>query len=470
MADNFGAGVMDSGENSEDSPPWRDPPEETPPLPSKSPAISPRIKLASVMGLTFITFAIVVWGLYEATKVAWHSKTRPKVPDTEGVTTSGPNPSALNPQGKQDSQDPTDIGIVSQVKPQIISTHDALQRARTIQLSAQVKVVMGLLEKLEQQQKRWQNEVEPLLENEAGRRIAANQEAVRTFRNVYRGERTGAVEVAGIRSAARALAEPIEMVLADKKAVLDENTEFKKALSEIESQLRETLSPWRKANAMVQVLVKESTSREPTTEPLRGVMESLETAELRHRAQQVAAKTQEAEDVLIEELAASQTRLNELDARKQLAEEDLQATHKEAHNHSLNTEQLALAKQIAAARKKAKRQLELQADLPEIRSTLVPFITHGHKQLQDGEWVYLEEKEPISLKGLQAAGVLKDEQMSFQRLYFIGGGRENDRPNGPFRSYIGGHIHDPDMPLVRKVQRLLLSYGDLLVDLHMLSP
>ncbi len=54
-------------------------------------------------------------------------------------------------------------------------------------------------------------------------------------------------------------------------------------------------------------------------------------------------------------------------------------------------------------------------------------------------------------------------------LYRLGGSDRNDRPKGVFRAYIGGAIRPNDVPVVRKVQRLLEEFGPTLVEKGMLE-
>ena len=126
--------------------------------------------------------------------------------------------------------------------------------------------------------------------------------------------------------------------------------------------------------------------------------------------------------------------------------------------------QTRLKGQIEEKQKEAK----FEAALPEINKFLVPFITPGHKQLDGSRWIYSDEAKPLSLAGLRATHGLDNNQEGYQRLYFVAGSIQNDRPDGPFRVYNGGALPDADVPLIRKAQILLEDFGDIMVEKGML--
>lgn len=283
-------------------------------------------------------------------------------------------------------------------------------------------------------------------------------------------ERISPEATVSLRQSLFALATPVETAVADEEAVLDLDSGFSEQLKSITSQLAVGLKQWQEDTILVKLLVKEATEREPSESTLASVIETLQAEEIRQRAASIAAKVQAEKDAFDQQEVDSQLRLKQLATDKQLALDAVQAKRKVAEIANLKSEELALADQIAAARKKAELERKYQADLPEIRAVLVPFITPGHKQIVEGKWTYLEEMQPLSLSGIIAARALGEDDLSCQRLCHLAAGSKNDRPNGSFRSYIGGAMRPGDMPNVRKVQRLLFTYGELMVEKGLLKP
>lgn len=118
----------------------------------------------------------------------------------------------------------------------------------------------------------------------------------------------------------------------------------------------------------------------------------------------------------------------------------------------------------------AARRARMKQSMPLIRQYLAPCITPASRQLNGSKWVYSDTKVPLSLSGIRAYGALENTPRGYERMYWIGGGDQNDRPDGVFESYIGGAIYDNEVPKVRTAQRLLTEFGDLLVADGLLSP
>lgn len=118
----------------------------------------------------------------------------------------------------------------------------------------------------------------------------------------------------------------------------------------------------------------------------------------------------------------------------------------------------------------AARRARMQQSMPLIRQYLAHCITPGNRQLNGSKWGYSDKKVPLSLSGIRAYGALENTPVGYERMYWIGGGDQNDRPDGVFANYIGGAIYDSEVPKVRTAQRLLTDFGDLLVEDKLLSP
>ncbi len=365
--------------------------------------------------------------------------------------------SRVTPNGDSDSTTTAEVVVEEALIPPmtVVPTDNAVRRSEVLKAHADIEAAQSLLERLKKQQNQWQEFVEPLLSDEVGQRIAADPGAVKLFAAAASHERITPKATEGLRQSLLALAVPVETAMTDEEAALDLDSGFSEQLQSISTQLRTGLKHWQDDNVLVRLLVREAKDREPVEATLAVVIEILQAEEIRQRAEKIAAEVAANKELLRKDEVASKMRLQELENRKQLAADQVVAKREEAKIAGLKAEELALANQIAAARKKAELERKYEADLPEIRRVLVPFITPGHKQIANGKWTYREELQPLSLSGIIAARTLGEDDLSCQRLCFIGGGRENDRPNGSFRSYIGGAMRPGDMPNVRKVQRPL---------------
>lgn len=160
-----------------------------------------------------------------------------------------------------------------------------------------------------------------------------------------------------------------------------------------------------------------------------------------------------------EELLEAQ-KLDEKIELQQLAELRDEARQKEEQRRTAAKAQLETAA----------RRARMQQSMPLIRQYLAHCITPGNRQLNGSKWGYSDTKVPLSLSGIRASGALENTPTGYERMYWIGGGDQNDRPDGVFESYIGGAIYDSEVPKVRTAQRLLTDFGDLLVEDKLLSP
>ena len=437
--------------------PWDEPKQQPAPLGSDRAPTPLWRRYLALAGLGVAMLFIAGWGILELTHAVSNQKRYADTGSQDGA-------------GRSELEANADFQSAAvaerQPPPNVISTRDAVQRSTVLKAQADVQAAQDLLTRLLAQQARWRELVPPLLENEVGRRIAADSGAVKFFAVAQDRERLTPRVAEGIRQSLLAIATPVEAAAADETAVLDLDPAFTRQLDGLTQQLESGLRQWQEDNALVRLLVSEAEQRAPAEATLAEALEMIRAAELRERAEKIAADVEAAKAALAAEESESQMRLQELESRNRLAADEVEAKRREAELANLSAEKLALADQIAAQRAMAELERKFQADLPEIRKTLVPYITPGHKQIVDGKWTYVEEPVPMSLSGLKSFGVFSNDRV----LYVTGGHHFNDRPNGPFRDHSGAALYDSDMPLVLKTRRLLETYGDLMVKKGMLAP
>lgn len=441
--------------------PWNEPTPQPVPLGSDRPPTPLWRRYLALAGLGVAMILIAGWGILQLTHAVSNQK----------HYAENRNAERAGQEYVQEPIDPESRTLAAQPPPEkVISTRDATRRLAVLKMQSDVQAAQDLLARVLMQQEQWQELAPPLLGNEEGRRIAADPGAVKLFSLAQDRERLTPRAAEGIRQSLLAIATPVEAAAADEATLLNLDPGFTQQLTTIRDQLKSGLRQWQEDNALVGLLVSEAEQRAPADDTLAEAVKTLRATELRLRAEKIAADVAAAESRLAAEEADSQIRLQELATQEKLASDEVEAKRREAKVANLDAEKLALADQLAAERARAELERKFQADLPEIRSVLVPFITPGNQQIIKGRWTTVEEKQPVSWSGLQGSRAMRNEGTSDQAMYFLGGGRDNDRPNGPFGSYIGGHLSPTQATLVLKAQRLLRTYGDLMVEKKMLAP
>jgi hypothetical protein len=355
--------------------------------------------------------------------------------------------------------------------------------ARLAELRYLGREVRTNLDALKTELTHWRVRLASLMTDGEGKKIAADPAKVSLFVTATSGELVTDERVSAWEERiARQLrtVESVDLKTTEQIAVPDE---FVEEIESLAADVRTALDRVRRQKASVEAILSETQDAEPGSET-----PALETALADHRnraalavqqaadaaagrvaedyAQKLAAEKEETQKQLGEATLALERQQREFESRLKQVEAQKIAEAAEAIRREEEARQAALKAELERERLEAR----FQAALPDIQRYLVPFITPGHKQLDGNKWVYSDEKGPLSLTGLRAKGALKNEQMSFQALYAVGGGQQNDRPDGMFPQYIGGHIHDPLVPLARKVQTLIEEFGDLLVEKGMLAP
>jgi hypothetical protein len=79
------------------------------------------------------------------------------------------------------------------------------------------------------------------------------------------------------------------------------------------------------------------------------------------------------------------------------------------------------------------------------------------------------KKGPLSLSAMRSAGALNEDIGGMTRLNIIATSGD-ERPTGGFPPYYGDVIKERSIPFVQAAQKLLIKYGDLMVEKGMLQP
>jgi len=448
--------------------------------------------------LAFFAVCVVLVFCFSLVEQQW-KQPDPKPPD---VAKSGPTGSETPP-----IQSPSPTGQVNsdpghpvaRENLPIESDREPLRKAKSRQMQedrnraqvAEVRTrraqVRSELAKLRTRLAAWNQRLDQLLENDPGRRLAADPSHLELIATFTREKPLTPAQIAGWEEQLRLRFRSIPEKAHPDDGLLAVPDDSLPKLQEITSKVDQAAAGLARRNAAVDALLAESAQQdlEPEGPSLRTVLQN-------HFDQAAIEKERElAEAVRRVREKSYQQRLDErTQAEQELAQARLEAERKRRELELALAQSKAKAEQQKAQdaledanRTEEKRQAEreaqlkqqqrearFQAALPQINKYLTPLITPGERQLQGGRWVYVDKKAPLSLSGIRAKGGLKQNDLGYRRLYEICGAPENDRPNGPFREWNNLGIHDHEVPLVRKVQSLLEEHGDLMVEKGLLAP
>lgn len=351
-----------------------------------------------------------------------------------------------------------------------ISTHDASRRAEVVSTQAELDALRADLSDLGGRLRAFEQQHAEMLDNDLGRRLAADPTAIEVFASLAERERMDARSVESMRRTVMVLAEPVEAAVDDVNSVLEIDDEFERQVDEIRKRVDRELQSLGADQRVLQLLSRDATQRDPAGLSLAEAIEAHRTSQLRKRNDAVATEVKKQREAFVTREVEAQVAVEKLQSDKRLAEVEQERLRTQADVARTRADNARIQDAIEAAKKKAELVGRFERERAQVMSTLVPFISQGRKQIVDGEWRMTEEDQPLSLSGLQAVDALNDDQMGAQRLFHVAGGMQNDRPNGAFGSYIGGHIHDNRIPLALRAQRYLREYGELMVEQGMLKP
>lgn len=286
-------------------------------------------------------------------------------------------------------------------------------RAKLLAVSAKADEATRAVSDLTSELDAWQTEVDPLLENDIGRRIAANAEATGTFATVHRAPRPLKADADSYQSQIAALVQPVKTALDQQNFDYLPGDGLAKDLDAIKSEAAAKASKLRDARKQVQALARDAQASPPASVPLRQAMIDLDTRHAQERNQAI----QQAEE----------TARKAADAK--LAELRAQAAKDEAASQE---------------RKLKVEMLRKTAEDPTIQQRYQVFLAKGRYLFnrQDGpDPAFTDIPAPASLRRLREVGVLDNEfvfwatatgakhyQHPAQKYGYKGQGASNDRP------------------------------------------
>lgn len=310
-------------------------------------------------------------------------------------------------------------------------------------------------------QDEWSQLSSETLANDAGRRIAADDNALRRF------------------------------VVLRHLADLELQTDSSAELSQLVNQAQAAASP-QEFDRVAQAARRISKNISSSAQTLKSYSHTLESLV------QSVEGGQPATTLLADMLAA---RKQELQATQQSVTE----TASQEFNEAINAERKQFEEQrdsLLTKIQSLKRQLDrvesrsggpdpqqapngstvvvsresYRQSLPQINTLLTPFISSGYAQPGSrDQFVYRQTKNPMSYSALVDAGALEESQQGLETLFRMGGlksaNQHNDRPLGGFpRMNETSEFAKPEVAIrVRDAQRLLRQYGPLMLKDGLLS-
>lgn len=317
---------------------------------------------------------------------------------------------------------------------------------------AQIREAMKILDQCDSEIAKWNTTVRPLLENEAGRKIASDSDLVRQIRIALRQDRPSAEYVIELRAALRDLAEPFEHIAEDSNSSVFPIPETMNELSRLQSEIRSTRDTLQGSRERVLAVASQAQGLSAIDTSLSQAIDAINQAELI-----ASTKLLDSESTRAEQEAA--------EARAKLAAEQIR---REA------------AERLESEKAEAERQrLIKRAQMPDVQRYLAPFLAKGYLQPKSergvGMFVKTTRLEPMSFSKISRTGALEPTISGLNVLNQLGsdtGTNElaNDRrPLWGF-GYFTNRWSRSDQEYLQKAQELLRELGPTLVELEMLAP
>ncbi len=311
-------------------------------------------------------------------------------------------------------------------------------------------------------------QIEQLLVDEAGCKIAADIHQARKFSAVQRYLANEQSQLASLENRnAEVQTEISELTLEpseDKSNTVIINAKLQTLCDELSMQLARI----QEVQSAIHAIAFRCRDNVPNEKRLVDVLvEEKNRLELEFTAAS-AQRDREAEADRKQKLSEANARHDDAIGRLEQAQRDLRT-----QTDQLETSRQQLEAQLNAERTRWRQQVaqleaEFNRDLPSIRKYLAPFLEHGYSQPYRSSSIQAMRKGPMSLQALTAAGVFDESYRGLVRLAYVISAA-NDRPSDPIPDFIGGTPKPHHLQYLRTAQALLIKYQYLLVEKKMLA-
>lgn len=322
------------------------------------------------------------------------------------------------------------------------------QRLAVTSGQAALKAVSDWLQEDEQ----WREQVEPLLKNDDGRKIAANVELVDQFQAVISEDRPAPERAVELERIVKELLEPLQKVAENKDDLSATPAGIEQSFEKYRAQAMEAHAALKKLRGRVAAILRKAGSLTPATVTLEQALDdreaSLAEAEVKERTNALAGEREEA-------------------ARMRIAAES------EALRMKSEQEQAAIRAQAE------KDKLIARAKTPEVRRYLATFLAKGYFQ-PTGSYASIKyerttEELPVSFTRINSSGSLDKSIQGLRPLAILASpgfsppNSWHDRPAWQFDLSTFSWSKS-DQEFIQRAQDLLRELGPTLVELKMLAP
>jgi hypothetical protein len=333
------------------------------------------------------------------------------------------------------------------------ATDEARQHAKSRQRTfvAKGNEVLRLLDECDQEIKTWADNVQALLENEAGQRIAGDQLLVRQFRVVYRRDRPSAETISELRTAVTDLIAPMKSALEDKQDARLPKKELAEEISNLHAEAKKIRDALREPREQIDSIVDAAKAMPLQPNTLRQAISDSQNAERLAEAQRMEQETTRANREAAERLAAAEAKRIGDEASATIAKQESEAEH---------------------------ARLVAKAKTSEVRHYLATFLAKGYYQPTGSylniKYVRTTDEKPVSFSAIKTSGALDKSVQGLRTLVVLASpgwsasGSWHDRPAWNFNRETFDWSKS-DQEFIQRSQDLLRELGPTMVELKMLS-
>lgn len=356
-------------------------------------------------------------------------------PAAAGPVDLGPPTAAVSPQ---------QVRPESRVMESVEAERQAIAKARLLKLSQAADEIQDLILDLENEISTWAAEVEPLLTNDAGKVLAADETGLQAFHQIYAElERSSPKTPERLNTLLENYISPVRQALADPYRTYSPSQELEAHLADLNASAERAIESYAEPRRQIQSLLASAVKKgvETSSDTLRRAVDALAERHALEEAQAIAAAVES-------ERKAAATKMAELEAEnvRKEAERELAKKRLEDELRQKEAERERAAMKSAEERKAAQAQLDelkKRAADPAIQAKYQPFLAKGKYRFRLNGGLHggdpYDYPVPASLKNLREVGVLNSVKVffasgagyaqRFQGYNLLGMG--NDRPCWP---------------------------------------
>lgn len=357
------------------------------------------------------------------------------------------------------------------------SSRNALQKAQFIAAQSLADKCEQALLQMKESTVTWETRYEPLLSNDLGRQIAADEEAVQNFATAVSGDfpvvKDSIDRMAEFEAAVRPIRDAANHGV-DNYAVKASHLACIESLLSRTNDMNQRLERRRRAVDAILAITSQNDSGQLTLKQAIEHFESQTVNAMIVEATRVRKqKLKNAVDEQSETIRKAAEERIAADAQLKVQLEEVAA------NEAFRKSQGVAKDEALALAKDRRKQLEkeFQLELREIQGLLGAFLSEGRFQPAPGgafeslRMEHMARDASVSLGRLSSLGALNQTEDGYEMLYRVGGHSQNDRPKSGFPNFTtNGMSNSTVVAKVKRASELLNKYGDLLLEKRLIAP